>query len=90
MKIDEYVKGLPAYYLTAAELNDLPEYSCSMPTGTTIGRMWKKDMYAYDPDNRHLSPTWVICQYVEHPNPNKVGIKYYQARLKGQRIKALV
>lgn len=33
--------------LTWAELKALPEYSCSLPTGTTIGKRWKKNQHAY-------------------------------------------
>jgi hypothetical protein len=33
--------------LTKREFDELGEYSCSLPTGTTVGRRWKRDMNAY-------------------------------------------
>jgi len=41
-------------YLSWSELKDLPEYSCSVPTGTTLGKVWKRDEHAYA---RPHSPT---------------------------------
>lgn len=33
--------------LTRAEFDALPEYSCSLPTGTTLGKRWRKNGDAY-------------------------------------------
>lgn len=30
--------------MTKAKLDELPEYSCSLPTGTTPGKKWKRDV----------------------------------------------
>lgn len=29
-------------YMTKAEFDQLPEYSCTLPTGTTTGKKWKR------------------------------------------------
>jgi len=54
--------------------DSLPEYSCSIPTGVTIGKVWKC--------NRNFGlPTeekdWVICEYVDDPrgDPSYAGIE---------------
>lgn len=64
-------------YLTYNELKDLPEYSCSLPTGTIEGKRWKRDMnfgnYKKNPD---LQPDWVMGEYVDHPDPQKIGIEW--------------
>ena len=80
------VKEFTAWYLDKEELKSLPEYSGTIPTGTTIGKTWKCNIFY---DIPHLYPVWIICRYAEHPNPTKVAIQYFQARLKGQRIKAI-
>lgn len=44
--------------LTVGEFHELLEYSCSYPTGTTIGKCWKA----------HLSTgEWVHREYTKHP-----------------------
>ncbi len=44
--------------LTGEEFKRLPEYSCSYPTATTIGKCWKA----------HLGTgEWVHLEYAEHP-----------------------
>lgn len=30
--------------MTRARLDELPEYSCTLPTGTTPGKKWKRDV----------------------------------------------
>lgn len=41
MRNDKVVK------LTPLELKELDEYPCSIPTGTTIGKRWKRNNSAY-------------------------------------------
>jgi len=62
--------------ITESELAKLPEYSCSVPTGTTIGKRWKYDHNAYNPRKTSEEPEWYIREYVEHPtDPSLVRIK---------------
>lgn len=53
--------------ITSCELDRLLEYSTSLPTGTTIGKRWKR---------LTAGGEWVIGEYVEHPNPETVGIRW--------------
>lgn len=50
--------------MTQAEFDSLLEYSKSMPTGTTIGKRWK----------RKDSGVWWLGEYTESPYPNRVGV----------------
>jgi len=61
---------LPVVELSDAEFDALPEYSCSLPTGTTIGKRWKRG-------EPYGQPTrWLLGEYVEHADPGKVGIRW--------------
>ncbi len=66
--------------LTRHEFDRLGEYSCSLPTGTTAGKRWKRDANAYRrPETFHLhafdgtpepsfrGPDWWMGEYVEDP-----------------------
>lgn len=72
------------------ELESMGEYSCSIPTGTTIGKKWKCNRNAYrsqvgqtEPKELQfysqqmlgpLPPDWWVGEYVEDPDPKMVGI----------------
>lgn len=47
----------------------LYDYSCSVPTGTTIGKRWKRRRDYYDE-----TKGWVLGEYAAHPNPDVVRI----------------
>lgn len=57
----EYYASLPPYHLTKAEFDALSEYSATLPTGTTPGKMWKRHDGAHDP--ACTEPFWIIGQY---------------------------
>lgn len=57
--------------LTPDEFNALLDYSCSLPTGTTIGKTWKRRVDYHDP-----SQGWLLGEYVESDKPDMVGIKW--------------
>lgn len=63
--------------ITRDELFSLPEYSCSTPTGTTIGKRWRRDVNAYRlpvvSADRH---EWMIGEYVDIGSDVEVGIQY--------------
>jgi hypothetical protein len=40
--------------LTQKEFDALPEYSRSNPTGTTVGKKWK----------RKVKDSWYLCEYI--------------------------
>jgi len=57
--------------ISRRELGKLPEYSCSIPTGTTIGKRWRRRTNYNDPNS-----DWCIGEYVPYPSPGTVGIKW--------------
>jgi len=59
--------------LIQSELDDLLEYSCSLPTGTTIGKRWKKNVNAYQHPHNPV-PDWRMGEYIEDEDPEMVGI----------------
>lgn len=64
--------------ITRREFDDLKNYSCSIPTLTTVGKRWKRAKeYSRQTDNPR---DWILCEYVEldPPNPDRVGIRYSQ------------
>jgi hypothetical protein len=71
-------------YVTPAELAQLaqlPEYSCSRPTGVTPGKRWRRHNGAHDPHyiKQGGKPYWVIGAYEAIPGDDKmVAIKSYR------------
>jgi hypothetical protein len=57
--------------LTKTEFDELLDYSCSNPTGTTIGKRWKRRRDYHDE-----TKGWDMGEYIEHPNPSLIGIKW--------------
>jgi len=60
--------------ITQKELDDLGEYSCSLPTGTIIGKRWKCKK-----DYNDVSKGWLIAEYVPSYVKNMIGIKWKDA-----------
>lgn len=65
------VAALATVHLTKAEFDALGEYSTTLPTGTTIGKRWKRAK-PWDSKN----PTWYLGEYVPGAFPGSVGIKW--------------
>ncbi len=60
--------------MTRSEFEALPEYSCTLPTGTTIGKRWKRRipyMDRIDPPN-----DWYMGEYVECYKDGEIGIEW--------------
>jgi len=57
--------------MTQAEFDALSDYSASLPTGTTVGKRWKRRNVYQDE-----SKGWRLGEYVEHDNPELVGIRW--------------
>lgn len=50
--------------MTMAEFQDLPEYSCTLPTGTTPGKRWKRsDVYELYAVGRQGPLCWWMGEY---------------------------
>ena len=54
-------------YVTQETFDGLSEYSCSIPTGTTHGKRWKRDNHAYPNDGVRRDPKWFMGEYYELP-----------------------
>lgn len=54
------------------ELESMPEYSTSLPTGTTVWKMWK----------RKIVDQWVVGQYIPCEEPGMIGTRWYEVLLK--------
>jgi hypothetical protein len=71
--------------LTKAQFADLPTYSCTLPSGTTIGKKWKRDVNEPRRFQGDLSakPEWWTGEYVPHENPELVGILWRRVVIRG-------
>lgn len=60
-----WYRSLPSMRVTLRELEALPEYSASNPTGAIEGKRWRRHNGAHDFTFRKAGgvPFWVICQY---------------------------
>lgn len=67
--------------LTQKEFDELPEYSCSLPTGTKIGKRWKKRV-PYDGEN----PVWYLGEITTDPEPGFVGILWKRIKIKSEEL----
>ena len=68
------------------ELMSMSEYSSTVPTGTTLWKMWRRDTSLRLNQTGGLiraggKPVWVVCQYVPHENMELVGIRIYEVEL---------
>lgn len=73
---------LPALRITAREFRALPEYSCSLPTGTTPGKRWKRLDGAHDRNFLAAGgkPHWMIGEYDPACPPGAKIIKIFWYR----------
>ncbi|KKK78695.1 hypothetical protein LCGC14_2840980 [marine sediment metagenome] len=82
-------------YLTTKEFEDLLEYSCSIPTGTTLGKKWKRHIYCFRLEGRTLygwahppgatiiSDEWHQGEYVKSEKPGFVDIRWTEIIVAG-------
>ena len=69
-----------AVYMTLAEFEGLLEYSCSLPTGTTAGKRWRRRVpYMHRPGDR---PQWFMGEYGE-PEGDQVPITWREIFIHG-------
>jgi hypothetical protein len=50
--------------ISGAEMQSLPEYSMSVPTGAYVGKWWKRNLNAR---TRNTKPLWRACCYAPIP-----------------------
>lgn len=63
--------------VSMTDFNRMSEYSCSLPTGTTPGKYWKRDNHFGSRvalDKRSFD--WTYCIYVDIPDLTRIGIRY--------------
>lgn len=66
------------------ELESMDEYSCSVPSGTTLWKMWKRNRNAYRrtyPGEEPYPPSWMVGQYIPHKDPEYVGIRWFGVKI---------
>jgi hypothetical protein len=62
------------------ELKRLPEYSCSMPTGTGYGKCWSRNNNAYNAKPVPWPNWWMGCYY-DIGSDKEVGIQWFRVYL---------
>lgn len=68
---DLWQNSLEPVAMTQAEVDALLEYSTTLPTGKTLGKRWKRQLYVGPKRG-----VWVLGEYVEDPDPAYVGIRW--------------
>lgn len=71
--------GLPEIVISRSDLQALPEYSCTLPTGTTIGKRWRRDTHIVGiarPQDKPGPSEWVIGEYFDDGTPGMVAIRW--------------
>lgn len=64
---------LPTIELYPDQLEALLDYSMTLPTGTTVGKMWRRDCNVF---RKHLGPDWIVGRYVPSSDPGYIGIEW--------------
>lgn len=65
---------LDLVFMTKAEMKALLDYSTTLPTGTTVGKQWRRR-------DRESTSGWTMGEYLDHPDPNKVRIRWREIAL---------
>ena len=58
------------------ELASMSEYSCSIPSGTVLWKMWSRNNTAYGP--KGAAPEWLVGQYIPCKKNDRVGIRWFK------------
>lgn len=56
------------------ELEALPEYSCTMPSGVFAWKMWRCN----ESFGTRKPASWIVAQYVPIADPEKMGIRVFR------------
>ena len=56
--------------VTLTTFNKLDDYSCTLPSGAILGKVWKRHEPFGSPG------TWILGQYTEHADPEKLRITW--------------
>ena len=61
------VGEFPRMAITYQAMKALPEYSCTVPTGVSVGKMWRRHDGSFDPRCRKEDQMWLIGRYEAAP-----------------------
>jgi hypothetical protein len=72
----EWYRSLPPLHIALRDLERLPEYSATNPTGVTIGKTWRRHNGAFDHEFKRAGgiPFWTIVRYEEDPDDPKMAL----------------
>lgn len=73
---DRWQNNLEPVDMTQPEVDALLEYATTLPTGKTIGKKWKRQLYAGPKRG-----AWLLCEYVEDPDPAYLAIRTREIRV---------
>jgi len=80
-------KNMETELVTQKEFDDLLEYSTTYPTGTTIGKVWKRHNYIFKSkgqlynagqlpnDVELIEERWLHCEYVPSIKEGYIAVK---------------
>lgn len=72
-------KGTETARLSCEEFKKLPEYSTTLPTGTTPGKLWKREQSEMRGTEDYKRLGWYIGEYEDIPgDPNHIAINWYK------------
>lgn len=66
-------------FLFSWELDSIPAYSTTLPTATTLGKFWRRNLNVFTPG---AEPEWQVCAYSEHEDPRSVTIIKFEVVLR--------
>jgi hypothetical protein len=69
--------------LTQHEFDNLLNYSCTLPTGQTVGKRWKRRI-PYE-QVKGVTPEWFMGEYVEDPDPEYIRITWHKIIIVGDK-----
>ena len=75
-------------YLSQKEFDELGEYSTSIPTGTTIGKQWKRNCYWHKSHPKY-GTLWCLGEYIPDPDPKFVVIVWKEIIIKKPLLTAV-
>lgn len=76
MAVPDQLKHWPIERMSQSAFDSLPEYSLSIPTLLSKGKVWKKDLGIIFPN---LAGCWVICEVVElDGNKSKIESRFIE------------
>ena len=61
------------------EFESIDDYSCSLPSATTMWKVWKNNKNAY---NSRRLPNWYLGQYVPTDKKDYIGIRWFKIVLR--------